>query len=593
MPSQQLQLVLILCVVFVLFVWGRWRYDVVAMLALFVAVLMGIVPSSEVFAGFGHPATITVAAVLILSRALANTGATEFIAKSLQPSARYTSLHIGAFSSIGAAMSTFMNNVGALGLMMPIAMHSTTIAKRSVSIILMPLSFASILGGLVTLVGTPPNIIIATYREQVSGEPFGMFDFSPVGSVVAISGVLFVAFLGWRLIPHRRRVQTAAQDLFDIEDYVAEVQIQKDSPLIDKKFAEVEKLISEYDVVIVGLIRGRQHISSIPRRESLREKDILIIEVSPDELEKFVLGLGLQVVGVDGSKTSILREDEMGLIEAVIPPRSSIVGRTVESLRLQRRYEVNLLAVSRQGRPYRGRLKSFRFRAGDVLLFHGDTERLQEIVSALSCLPLAERGLQFGKRRYALLAFIIFAVAILAAMLEIMPLHVAFGLAIVCMVVGNVIPVRELYDGIDWSIVVLLGAMIPFGGALQATGATDSIASSMLGMTSDASPIIVLILLLVITMTLSDILNNAATTVLMAPIGVSIANQLNLNVDPFLMAIAVGASCAFLTPIGHQNNTLIMGPGGYHFGDYWRMGLPLEFLIILVAVPMILLVWPF
>ncbi len=578
---------------FGLFIWGRWRYDLVALAALFAAVIVGLVPAVDAFAGFGHPATITVAAVLVISRALADTGATDVIAKRIAPFTGSAGAHIGALSVPATAMSGFMNNVGALGLLMPIALQTAAKAQRAAGVVLMPLAFASILGGLVTVIGTPPNIIVAGIRGERLGEPFQMFDFTPVGLAVALVGVLFVALIGWRLIPVRTPPRGSAGDVIDIEGYVTEARVVKGGKAVGKTASEVEALMESESAQLIGLIRGRKRYATIPHQETLRSRDILIIEAGPEEIDKIVSALNLEIVGTKKPDKGLLTTNDTGLVEAVVTRESRLEGRTVESMRFARRYDVNLLGVARQGRPYRGRLKAFRFRVGDVMLLHGESDELADAVSRLGCLPLAQRGLAYGRRgRKTILAVAFFAAAIVATSFGFLSMAVALGLAVLAMVIADVINPRELYDGVDWPVIVLLGGLIPVGQALEATGGTELIAEAILAASAGAPAIVLMALILIVTMTLSDILNNAATAVVMAPISLRIAENLGSNPDAFLMAVAVGASCAFLTPIGHQNNALIMGPGGYHFGDYWRMGLPLEILIVAVAVPMISIVWP-
>ena len=591
----------------VLLIWGRWRYDVVSFLALVVAVAVGLVPTGEAFSGFGHPATITVAMVLIISRALAASGAVDWVADLVRPAAGRTSTHIAALSSLAAALSGFMNNVGTLGLLMPIALQTARKAKCSAAIILMPLSFGSILGGLVTLIGTPPNIIVATYRSEVAGAPFVMFDFTPVGGVVAVAGLIFVALVGWRLVPKAAAQRAVTEELFDIENYLTEIAVSEGGKAIGKTLREIDDMAKDVDAVVLTLIRGDRMFPGHARWIPVQPGDRLLVEAAPEDMDKFASELGEalavgkqekkgEATAEDSEKThkreSRLKAKDTAVVEAVIGPRSRLEGLTVESQRLIARHGFTLLAVSRQGKPFRGRLKRFRFRVGDVLLLHGGAERIPDALAAFGCLPLAERGVSIGKRRGAPLLIGIFAAAIAAASFGLLPIAVALGGAVTAMALAGLISPRELYEGVDWPVIVLLGALIPVGGALQTTGATDVIAGFILSVTAAGSPVLVLALVLVVTMTLSDVLNNAATAVVMAPIGVGIAERLGVNPDAFLMAVAVGASCAFLTPIGHQNNALIMGPGGYRFGDYWRMGLPLEILIVAVALPMILLVWP-
>ena len=590
MTVDQLVIFAILLALFALLVWGRWRYDVVAFAALMTAVAAGLVAPGEAFDGFGHPATITVACVLVLSRVLAGTGAIDRLTQLVRPATGRTTTHVGALAGIGAAMSAVMNNVGALGVLMPMALQSARKVGRAPSLLLMPLSFGSMLGGLITLIGTPPNIIVASYRGQLSGSNFTMFDYTPVGLAVAVVGVAFIALVGWRLVPQRAGAR-AKGELFDIENYVTEVTIPEGNPHIGKTLREVDELAKDIDVVIMDQIRDDRAYPPSTRKE-LRAGDILKIEASPEEIDKFVSKLGLEI-GAEASGVGP-REmpDDATLMETVVVPGSRLDGRLVGSLRLFALRGITLLGVSRQGQRYHGRLRSFRIRPGDVLLLHGEADQLADLVPALGCLPLAEREMNFGKRGKGPAVIAIFAGAILAASFGLVPIHIAFGMAIVLLVAGDLLSVRELYDGIDWSVIVLLGSLIPVGGALQSTGATTLIAGSLVDVTAGLPAVAVLVIVMVVTMTLSDILNNAATAVVMAPIAATVAERLQVDADPFLMAVAIAASCAFLTPIGHQNNALILGPGGYRFGDYWRMGLPLEVIVIGVSVPMILLFWP-
>lgn len=592
MIVDQIVILTILAAIFALFLWGRWRYDVVAFAALLIAVVVGVVAPGDAFSGFSHPATVTVATVLILSRALTNSGVTDLIARAIAPATSRTVTHLGALSGIAAVMSSFMNNVGALALLMPVAIRSAKQAERPASVILMPLSFASILGGLVTLIGTPPNIIIATYRGQVTGTPFKMFDFLPVGGTVALVGCVFVVAIGWRLIAGAGQAKTVHQDLFQIDDYVTQARVPRGAKIVGMTFAEAEQLASRNDAQIVGLTRRGRRYTSLPSRVPIAVSDRLIIEAGPAEINKVITELGLKIVGTEGAKSALLHAEGSGPLEAVVLSGSRLDGRTVQSMRFPSRYGVHLLAVSRQGRPFRDRLNALRFRVGDVLLLHGDLDQLPEVISRLGCLPLAERGLQFGAGQRIAVSVAIYGAAIAASAINLLPLQVALGLAVVAMVMTNIVPIRDLYEGIDWPVIVLLGAMIPIGGALESTGATDVIANVIFELVRNIPAMFALVLLFIFTMTLSDILNNAATTVVMAPIAVAVADRLAVSSDPFLMAVAVGASCAFLTPIGHQNNALIMGPGGYKFSDYWRLGLPLEILIVVVATPVILMVWP-
>jgi di/tricarboxylate transporter len=599
--TDQIFLISLLGILVVFFVWERWRYDLVALAGLLIATLLGFIPGDEAFLGFGHPAVVTVAAVLIISRGLSNAGAVEIFTRYIKGATSSPTLHIVALSSVGGVISTVMNNVGALALLMPVAIQSSFEAKRSPAVVLMPLAFGTILGGMATLIGTPPNIIIANYRAEITGQPFGMFDFSPVGGVVALAGIIFVALVGWHLIPLARRSKNAPQDLFHIQEYLTEVKVPESSKAIGKSLSELESATEDSDALIIGLIRGEQSIRGAAWREKIQTGDVLVLEAGPQGINKFVSALGLELTGTQTkeelkepeTKKSTGTQDEI-LLEAVVPPdRSWLVGRLAGTLKLRSRFGVSLLGVSRQGTPYRGRLKEFRFKAGDVLLLQGDKEQVFDVIGSLGCLPLAERGLQLGKSGQAWMVVGLFGLALMGALTGLVSLPIGLMGAALGMVLLAIVSPRDVYHTIDWPVVVLLGAMIPLGRALEQSGATTVLAQYLVDVTTGYSPIVLLGLIMVLTMLLSDIMNNAATAVVMAPFSVAVAQSLEVHADPFLMAVAIGASCAFLTPIGHQNNLLVMGPGGYRFGDYWRMGLPLEIIILAVSLPLLVIFWPF
>ena len=592
MTTEQMMLFGLLGVVFTLLIWGRFRYDLVAFSALIAAVILGVVPKDTAFAGFGHPAVIIIALVLIVSKGLSNSGAIELIARMMIDSGRKLAAHIGIMAGLAAALSAVMNNVGALALLMPVDLKAAEKAKRSPALTLMPLSFASILGGLVTLIGTPPNIIIASYREKALGEPYQMFDFAPVGLVCAIVGVLFVALIGWRLIPGARGQSNQAKELFELDDYVAEVRVSEDSVLVGKRLREVEAVEKANDVQFIGVIRRGNKLPGIVAWQVIEAGDILVVEATPQAIEELSGLIGVEFVGSEKHEGTLASADT-GLLEVVVPEGARIEGRSALNLRLLYRHNVTLMGISRQGQQIHERVRRTQIEAGDILLLYGPTERLPEIANWLGCLPLAERGLQVIKRDKAFLAVALFAAAIMLASFGILYLPFALGLTAIGYVLFNIVSVKKIYDSVEWPVIVLLGSLIPIGAALEASGGTALIADWILNVTQGAAPWIVLTILMVVTMTLSDVLNNTATAVIAAPIAVDLATRLNVSADPFLMAVAVAASCAFLTPIGHKNNTLIMGPGGYKFGDYWRMGLPLEILIIAVSIPAIITFWPF
>ncbi len=578
--------------VFVFLIWGRWRYDLVAFSALLIAAASGVIPTHEVFSGFGHPAVVVIALVLIVSRGLSNSGAIELMSRYLVSGSRKLAAHIGIMSGFAAILSAVMNNVAALALLMPLDIQAAAKARRSPALSLMPLSFASILGGMITLIGTPPNIVIAEYRGSALGEPYNMFDFAPVGLAVAIIGVAYVALIGWRLIPVDRSKHDSPKELSHLGDYLAEVKVPDKSPVIGKKVRDLDDATGEHDAEIVGLIRRGERQPGMARRVEIRKNDILVLKAAPEGIEAVVGALGLAYTRKSSTEGGVFTSDEASLLEVVVPQGARIEGRSAQSLRLMYRHGVTLLGVSRQGKRFSSRVRELEIQAGDVLLLLGNNEKLDDIATWLGCLPLAERGLQVTQRKKAGLAVLIFAAAVLLASFGVLYLPVALGFAVVLMVMTGIMPLRQLYQSVEWPVIVLLGSMIPIGVALETSGGTGMIASLIVDASANVSPAMVLVILMVVTMTLSDVMNNVATAVITAPIAVNIANSLGVSPDPFLMSVAVASSCAFLTPIGHKNNTLILGPGGYRFGDYWRMGLPLEILVIALGAPVILWVWP-
>lgn len=590
--SDQNILFTLLFFVFALLIWGRWRYDLVAFSALLIAAGLGVIPSQDVFSGFGHPAVVVIALVLIVSRGLSNSGAIELLSRYLIDGSRKLGTHISIMSGFAAILSAVMNNVAALAMLMPLDIQAANKAKRSPALTLMPLSFASILGGMITLIGTPPNIVIAEYRSSVLGEPYAMFDFAPVGLAVAIVGVAYVALIGWRLIPVERGRHNMLKELSHLGDYLAEVKVPEGSKAIGQKVRDLDRVMTENEVEIVGLVRRGERQPGRARRVEIRKNDILVFKAAPEGIEAIVGALGLEYARKSSEVDGVFSPRETALIEVVVTQNSRIDGRSAQSLRLMYRHGVTLLGVSRKGKQFTNRVRDLEIQAGDILLLLGETEKLRDITDWLGCLPLATRDLKVTQRKKAGLAALIFASAVFLASIGVLYLTVALGIAVVLMVLTGITPLRQIYKTVEWPVIVLLGSMIPIGVALESSGGTELIASSIVNTASSLSPAMVLVILMIVTMTLSDVMNNVATAVIAAPIGVSIANSLGVNPDAFLMGVAVSASCAFLTPIGHKNNTLIMGPGGYRFGDYWRMGLPLEILVIAIGAPVILLVWP-
>lgn len=579
-----------LLIAMLLFAWGKIRHDFVALIALFLLVIFGIISPSEAFSGFGHRAVITVAAILIIGKALEYSGLIDLMGRWVARIGNNITLQIFTLSIFTGIISAFMNNVGALAIMMPIALHLSRKSGNPPSYLLMPIAFGSLLGGMTTLIGTPPNIIVSAFRAQEKGASFGMFDFAPVGSVILIIGILFISLIGWRLLP-KRQAASSENELFDIDDYITEVRVTANSKMRKSYIGELKQK-TKADIQILGLVRHNERIHAPDPKEMLQIDDIIILETDAEELNTFIDATGFELVGGKPLYKEASGSEFITTIEAIVMADSQLVGLTATSSQLRTRFDVNLLAVARRETKIHRRLEDIIFRTGDVLLLQGRANTIDDVVKVLGCLPLARRRLRIGSERKVALTLAVFIISILLVVFDLLQVQVSFSIAALVLILTKVLPLKDVYTSIDWPVIVLLGAMLPVGLALETTGGASAIANHIVYMGDNLPLWAMLTIVLVVTMFLSDIINNAATVVIMAPIALSIGRSIGATPDAFLMTVAIGASCAFLTPIGHQSNTLVMGPGGYKFTDYWRMGLPLEILIILIGIPLIMFFWP-
>ena len=632
MTQEQLLILAILTATVGMFLWGRWRHDMVAAGALLACVLAGLVAPAEAFSGFGHPAVVTVACVLGLSRGLQSSGAVDVLAARLLPAKAGMVASLAALVGLGALLSGFMNNVGAMALLMPVAMQLAGRLSLPPGRVLMPLAFGTILGGMTTMIGTPPNLIVSGFRAQQGTGSFAMFDFTPIGLAVALGGILFIVLLGWRLVPAREKASTEG---FETGAYVTEVRVLPDSKAAGLLLREIERTLDGADAQVIGLVRNEVRMNAPQSGRRVLAGDILVIEAEVDALPEVLstLGLKLEEAGSSSAEDETGQEDkdeknhgrdkagekaghkaehkagsagedaeaeaekspqddEITLMELVVRPEAGLIGRSAKDLLLRTRYGLNLLAVSREGARSKARLRTLKIQAGDLLLMQGPLEALSEFAADSGCVPLARRELRIPDRGKAWVAGLVMAFAVGGAALGLLPAAISFALGVLASMALRTVPLRAVYESIDWPVIVLLGALIPVAGAMESTGSANLIARALLEGVARGDAIVGLSLVLVVTMFLSDLMNNAATAAVMCPIAIGTATALGVSADPFLMAVAIGASCAFLTPIGHQNNTLILGPGGFRFGDYWRLGLPLELLVVAISVPMLLLVWP-
>ncbi|MCG5513267.1 SLC13 family permease [Ectothiorhodospira shaposhnikovii] len=630
MTQDQWLILTILTATVAMFLWGRWRHDMVAAGALLACVVVGLVPAREAFAGFGHPAVVTVACVLVLSRGLQTSGAVDVLARTVLPAQSGRMLSLMALMGLGAFLSGFMNNVGAMALLMPVAIHLSQRLELTPGQVLMPLAFGTILGGMTTLIGTPPNLIVSGFRAETGPGSFAMFDFTPIGLAVALAGVLFVALIGWRLVPARKQ---SGIEGFESGAYITEVRVLEDSKAAGMRLREIENALADIDAQIIGLVQREVRIIAANSGRKVHAGDILMIEAEADALTDVLSILGLkleeevkpekdEIPEADAKADAAAAKDKKGkdadtagkredgdgddteaaetplksgdivLMELAVLPNSPLSGRSASDILLRTRYGVNLLALSREGKRSMKRLRSMAIQSGDLLLMQGPPESISEFASDNACVPLAQRELRIPNKRKIWEASLIMLFAVGGAAFGLLPAAVSFAIGVLASMALRTVPPRAVYDAIDWPVIVLLGALIPVAGAMEATGTADLIARLLIENVAQGHAVVGLALILVVTMFLSDLMNNAATAAVMCPIAIGTAAALGVSPDAFLMAVAIGASCAFLTPIGHQNNTLILGPGGFRFSDYWKLGLPLEIIVVAVSIPLLLVVWP-
>ena len=571
-----------------LFIWGKFRYDALASGALVALIILGVIPSNQAFDGFAHPAVITVALVLIISQGLKNSGLTGLVGKIIGGRSFTKFQFLISLLLIAAILSSFINNIGALAILLPITLNICQRMDWHPSRFLMPLAFACILGGMNTTIGTPPNIIISEYKSTISSAGFNFFDFSYVGLVITLLSIVFIAVIGNKFIQLREN-SNSGSGLIDLKGYLFEVSVNEDSSAIGMTLSAFKKEAGE-DTEVIGIVSESGGVKKVKNNLRIKPDQILVIKTPPDEIGTILDVFGFSIP----EELHSFKDEDLEEIEAMITPGSRLIGRKYDFFLKLAYEELNLLGLWRKGARYRTRLTRETFRAGDVLLLGVrdlDEEDVTNKIKHLGLMPLRQRELQTIPSRSRLLkGLIFFMVSIVLVALNILPTSAAFLLCVLGFARIKIID-SNFYREIDWPIIIMLAAMIPIGTALQTTGLSNVISSNISLYAADMSLFWLLFLILVITMATTDIINNAATAVIMAPISAGIAIELGYAIEPFLMVVAVGASCAFLTPIGHQCNTVIMGPGNYKFTDYWRLGLPLDLLIITVSIPMILFVW--
>lgn len=589
MTQPQILSFLILGGMMLLFIWGRLRYDLVAMAALLASLAAGTVDPEKAFSGFSDDIVIIVASALVVSAGVSRSGIVEGALEWLAQHIRSVRWQLATLVGSVTLLSALVKNIGALAMMIPAALRMARRSETSPAMFLMPMSFGSLLGGLITLVGTSPNIIVSRVREDITGKPFGMFDYAPVGLGLSLVGIAFL-LVGYRLIPRDRRSASTLSEAMNITDYNTEAEVPEGAVAAGRSIGD---FVSANDgVAVTGIIRqGLRRPATLP--DALVEAgDTLFLRGEPEALERAIAGGGLKLTGQDRSAVTGTPQEKRGVIEAVVTNASVLVDQAAGQIGLHQRHGINLIAISRAGHRMTERLGDTALAAGDVVVVQGPLDILPDRLRTLGLLPLAERPIRLGGMRRGLLPVALLAAAMAATAAGIVPVAVAFFAAAALMMLTGSLSPREAYDSIEWPILIMLGALIPVSGALQTTGGTDLIAA-WLSDTARALPAWgALGLIMATAMAVTPFLNNAATVLVMAPIAATFAHELGYRPDAFLMAVAVGAGCDFLTPIGHQCNTLVLGPGGYRFSDYARLGAPLSLLVVLVGVPLILAVWP-
>ncbi|MGR4000345.1 MAG: SLC13 family permease [Alphaproteobacteria bacterium] len=585
--SEEWRFGLILIAALILLTRSRLRYDFVGVLTLFSCVMFGLIPAEEAFLGFAHPAVITVAAVLVLSRGLGETRMIHATGLFLRRHVRSRIGQVLSLSGITAVLSGFMNNVGALTLMMPLALRSGKHSGMAASRLLMPASFASILGGMVTLIGTPPNLILSQVRAETVGEPFRLFDFAPVGGTIALAGVVYLSLIGWRFLPKRIGEETGIERA-QLQAYVTELRVSSGSRVVGRNIGEVEGS-AKNALSVLAVMRREHNFIAPPGYFKILAGDLILAEASPETLSETLEQFGLEIESGEGAH---LHLSEKEMLEVVVMPRSRLIGRSAATARLRQRFGINLVGLARHGETIVARVRTLPLRAGDVLLLQGPNAALEGSLDTLECLPLRSEVTTLVRTGRGLGLPLLMVIGLAVVAFGLAPVHFAFIGVVLAAVLTRQIQPGEIYDAIEWPVIIFIAVMLPVGGAFETSGASAGLVAMLLPLMDSVEPRVALIFVMIVTMLLSDVLNNTATAVLMAPVAIGIALGLGVEIDPFLMGVAIGASSTFLTPIGHQSNLIVMGPGHYRFSDYWRVGLLLDCIVLTVSWYILPAVWP-
>ena len=588
----------ILFLMFLLFVTEAFPLDVTALIILSVVLLFGFVTPTEAIKGFANPAVITIAVLFVLSHGLQKSGVLEFLVvklNKLTETSRILGLFVFLFSV--AIMSAFVNNTAIVAVFIPVTIRLSRQYHLSPSKLLMPLSYVAILGGTLTLVGTSTNLLVnSIYVESTSAVPLGIFEFAKFGIFMLLIGLTYVLFAVPFLIPSRTVTSSLTQS-YHMGGYLTELKISSDSPLVGKT-CHTRSINKNYDITVLDILREGNLISREIRDTILQENDILFVRGS---LENFLRMKEVEKVSMltDEKLTQAeLVHDDNTLVECILTNQSELVGTSLMEINFRRRFGSFILAIRREGAILRRKIAHVILRAFDTLLVYGSREKLKELSDSGNFIVLGEIDATLKKHKFWWMSIVvIFAVVVFAA-LGVVPILKGAIIGVVLLMVLKVLSANEAYQSINWQVIVLIAALIPIGYVIQDTGTAFWIGNGLKDIVNfvdnqSLRPFIMLSLIYLTTMILTEMVSNAATAIIMTPIAISAAVQMNLDPRPFIFAVCYAASASFITPIGYQTNLMVYGPGGYKFSDYVKVGLPLSIMLWLVATVVIPILWPF
>ncbi len=574
-----------------MFVWNKIRIDIVAMCVLVALFVLDLIEPEQVLYGLANQATVTVASMFVISAGLVRTGLVEWAARHLDRLAGKTELRLMIILSLTAAiLSAFILNAAIVAIFIPVSMVLAKSRKIASSRILIPLSFASQFGGVCTLVGTSTNLIVNSIAVEKGLEPFGFFDFLPLGLAMVGAGTVYLAAVGHWLLPVRKGEEEQI-DRYRLADYLAELQVDEKSPLIGKTWEE-SKITTETKVELANLLRGTRAVTR-PNRTRIKAGDILLLHGNVEEIMQVESKYGLKLLKDSKIKDEKLSSHDVKLSEVLIPPRSNLVGRTLQSAMFFRQHRLTVLAIQRRGRILRERLTDIKLNENDTVLLQGHKDDIAYIMGSPNLIVTNELTDLYLRKDRVVMALIVLLAVVVLTTLNVMPVMLAGILGAVALVVTQCLTIEEAYHAIDWKIIFLLTGVLPLGLAIENSGATLWLSSHVLQTLAGHGPVMLLAMFYLITAVFTEAMSNNAAAAILAPIAFTTAASCNIDPRPLLVAITFAASTSFATPIGYKTNTMVYAPGGYRFSDFTRIGVPLNLIFWGISVLLIPLIWPF